>query len=166
MTRPGALVVARHLDGRVTKGYAVSFEPTTEIVLRTEPGGEVVRVPTGELKAVFFVKDLEGDPKREERRAFTDSQLLGKRIWVEFADSEQMAGWSQSFRRGTEGFYLFPADPESNIEMAYVFTHATSSVLVESAAEHAARAFRDRLLRRTGGRISPEDWDRFLRDPH
>lgn len=165
MTAQGALIVARRLDGRLSKGRVMSFEPATEIVVAREDGF-VDRVPAAELKAVFFVKDLKGDPRRDDRRSYRDSQLLGRRIWVEFRDGEPMAGWSQSYRRGCEGFYLFPTDPDSNIEMAWIYSHATRSVLVETAAEAAAHGYAERMRGREFGRIAPEDWDQFLNAPH
>jgi hypothetical protein len=162
MPASGALIVARRLDGRVAKGHAVSFEPASEVVLETEGGGGRIRIPARELKAVFFVKDLKGDPKREDSRSYRDSGLVGRRLWVEFNDGEQMAGWSLSYRRGCQGFYLFPTDPHSNIEMAWVFTRAIRSVLTEGAAEAAAEEWEERIRGRQFGRIAPEDWDQFL----
>lgn len=164
MSAKGALIVARRLDGGLAKGHAVLFEPGAEVVLEAEPGRAEVRVPAADLKAVFFVKDLQGDPTREDGRSYRDSQLLGRRVWVDFADGEQMAGWSLSYRRGCEGFYLFPTDPGSNIEMAWVYAHAVRAVLTESAAEAASREWADQVRGRQFGRISPEDWNQFLDD--
>lgn len=158
----GALVAARYLDGRVTKGRAIDFAANADLTLIASGNDEEVRIPAGELKALFFIKDIEGNPEREERKSFRDSQLLGKRVWVIFHDGEEMAGWSQSFRRGKHGFYLFPTDPRSNIEMAYVFGHATREVLEETAAETASRKYQVRIEQRRGGYISREDWDDFL----
>lgn len=162
MSAKGALIVARRLDGGLAKGHAVSFEPGAEVALEAERGRAEVRIPAADLKAVFFVKDLEGDPRHEDSRSYRDSQPLGRRVWIRFRDGEEIAGWSLSYRRGCEGFYVFPTDQDSNIEMAWVYSHAVRSVLTDNAAEIASREWETRVRGRQFGRIAPEDWDRFL----
>jgi hypothetical protein len=164
MSAKGARIVARRLDGGLAKGHAVAFEPGAEVVLEHEPDGRQVAIAAADLKAVFFVKDLQGDPRYEDSRSYRDSQLLGRRVWVRFQDGEEMAGWSLSYRRGCAGFYVFPSDPQSNIEMAWVYSHAVRSVLTEGAAENASREWTERVRGRQFGRIAPEDWDQFLNE--
>ncbi|HMB68349.1 MAG TPA: hypothetical protein VKU85_03525 [bacterium] len=164
MSAKGAQIVARRLDGGLEKGHAVAFEPGAEVVVETPPDGRQAVIPAADLKAVFFVKDLKGDSRYEDSHSYRDSQLMGRRVWVCFRDGEEMAGWSLSYRRGCEGFYVFPSDPQSNIEMAWVYAHAVRSVLTEGAAETASRDWAERARGKQFGRIAPEDWDQFLND--
>jgi len=52
-----------------------------------------------------------------------------------------MAGWSSSFASPRKGFFVFPADPDSNTEMAYVFRSAIAQMKEGERAEQAAREF-------------------------
>jgi hypothetical protein len=161
MAGQGPLVAARFLDGRVVKGRAVEFEPQRALHVQEEQFPAPVRIPVGALKAVFFIKKLAGDPEHRDRKRYEDSALLGKRVWVEFLDGEEMAGWSHSVSAEGDGFYLFPTDPGSNIEMAYVFRHALRRVLrdgeaLAAAREHAAKTERASVK-------SPEEWSGFVR---
>lgn len=53
---------------------------------------------------------------------------LGKKIQVDFKDGEILVGYSQGFTPNRPGFFVFPADPESNNDRIFVFTAATKAV--------------------------------------
>ena len=62
-------VVVRFSDGRVQKGTTEDFFPNRpSFHLRPLGTSETQDVRCKELKAVFFVKDFAGDPKRHEER--------------------------------------------------------------------------------------------------
>lgn len=88
--------------------------------------GEVREVPLTGLKAVFFVKDFEGDRTYQER---TDLERVGfgKKMQVDFRDGETLIGYSHGFSPGRAGFFLFPADPDSNNDRIYILTAATKA---------------------------------------
>jgi hypothetical protein len=134
----GKLVVARALDGAMHKGRTADFKPgCASFHVRREDGTQV-SVDTAGLKAVFFVKDLEGDPAHREKKRFDRKNRAEKPIWVEFKDGEELAGWSAAVA-GKHGFYFTPTDPDSNLERVYVVRTAIKRILQGPQAEQAAQ---------------------------
>jgi len=72
-------VVARYSDGRVLKGTTTNFstERQSFALQRTEAEGSLETVRLADLKALFFVRDFDGDPRRQDRQDF-DNQPLGR----------------------------------------------------------------------------------------
>ena len=122
-------VVARYRDGRTAKGSTADFLPGREFFHVLSPAGQTVPVRHAELKAVFFVRDLAGDPAHRERNAFEPGQAApGRRIRVVFQDGEVLVGTTQGYQPGRPGFFIVPADPKSNIERCFVIAAATRDV--------------------------------------
>ena len=65
------------------------------------------------------------------------------KIWIEFTDGEQLAGYSNSFGSQKDGFYLFPSDPDSNLVKTYVFRSALRRMAEGDQAEAASKALAD-----------------------
>ena len=64
-------VVAHFTDGKMLKGTTQDFNPNRpSFHIKPVGGGPAVEVRCGLLKAVFFVKNLEGNPKRQDLRGF------------------------------------------------------------------------------------------------
>ena len=129
----GNKVVARYRDGRVVKGFTQDFLPNRQVFhLAPEEGpmaGRPVLVELAALKAVFFVKDLRGDPRRVERMEFDPAKpVIGKKVRVVFSDGEVMLGTTHGYQPGRPGFFLAPADPESNADRCFVVTAATRAI--------------------------------------
>jgi hypothetical protein len=138
----GKLVVVRFLEKRVLKGRIVDFRPDRDFFHVEEEGSAAAtRVEVDGLKAVFFVKTLEGNRDHVEKRAFEERLGTEKKVWIEFTDGERLAGWSNSFASQRAGFYVFPADEDSNMEKAYVFRAAVVRLEEGEAAEAASRAW-------------------------
>jgi hypothetical protein len=115
-------VIARFRDGRVLKGTTINFRPEGahfHILRPDEPYGEGQRVDLKDLKAVFFVRDLEGNPAYRERKEFVNPPGYGRRARIEFADGEEMLGVVHAADQRKPGFFLFPADPASNNERVF-----------------------------------------------
>ena len=72
-----------------------------------------VLVPMAQLKAIFFVRDFEGNPGRVDGQAFAERQP-GRRIEVTFLDDEVLLGSTLGYRPDGLGFFLTPADSEGN----------------------------------------------------
>jgi hypothetical protein len=126
-------VVARFADGQVLKGFTADFVPNKDsfhvAVADAPAGSKPVAVQTNDLKALFFVKDLTGDPKHEERKEFDPARpVAGRKIKVVFKDGETLVGTTQAYQPGRQGFFLVPADPQSNAERLYVVSAATQEV--------------------------------------
>jgi hypothetical protein len=121
-------VVVHFPGGTLLKGVTNNFFPNKErFHLTDKDTGEVREVPFAGLKAVFFVKGFEGDPAYRER---TDVERtgFGKKIQVDFNDGETLIGYSQGFTPGRLGFFVFPADPQSNNDRIFVLSAATKAV--------------------------------------
>lgn len=126
-------VVVRFADGRTVKGTTADFFPAKEafhLSLATVPAGEQpVEVHMKDLKALFFVKDLAGDPQHIEGNEFDSSHLaVERRIRVTFKDGEVLAGTTTGYQPGRPGFFLVPADADSNIERCYVVAASAQEI--------------------------------------
>jgi hypothetical protein len=125
-------VVARFQDGRVLKGVTSDFLPAKDsfhLAIKDASAGSRptdVRVP--DLKAVFFVRDFEGDPAYNDSREFDRPSSSGRKIRVTFKDGEVLVGMTQGYQPGRPGFFVTPADPRSNIERCFVVTAFTQEV--------------------------------------
>jgi hypothetical protein len=123
-------VVARFTDGRVLKGTIHDFAPNKVLfhLEPLEPGLAPMKIPVGALKALFFVKDYEGDPKRKDRVDFDDVANPGRRLIVHFADGEKIAGTTSAFAPDKPGFFMTPADPHANNERIFVIRTAVRRI--------------------------------------
>lgn len=126
-------IVARFADGRLIKGMTADFLPTKDVfhvsVADAPPGAEPVEVQAKDLKALFFVKDHAGDPRHAERNEFDAAHPpAGRRIEVVFDDGEVLVGTTTGYRPERPGFFLVPADPDSNIERCFIVVAATQEI--------------------------------------
>ena len=127
-------IVVRYQDGRIAKGYTGDFLPTKPTfhltVFEAPPGAKTIEVKIAELKAVFFVKDLTGNPERKDVQEFqADKPVVGRKIRVVFGDGETLAGTTQGYDANRPGFFVMPLDPASNNERCFVVTRATKEVV-------------------------------------
>jgi hypothetical protein len=121
-------VVVHFSGGTLLKGVTNDFFPNKDkFHLTDKDTGEVREVSLTGVKAVFFVKDYGGDRTYRER---TDVERagFGKRIQVRFKDGETLIGYSQGFAPNRPGFFVFPADPQSNNDRIFVLNAATKEV--------------------------------------
>ena len=126
-------VVVRYADGRIIKGVTADFFPNKNLfhvsVDDASEGEKPLEINTIELKALFFVKDFEGDPQHEEGNEFdSEHPPAGRRIKVVFKDGEILLGTTTGYQPKRPGFFVVPADTSSNIERCYVITAATQEV--------------------------------------
>lgn len=118
-------VVVHFPGGSVLKGITNNFFPNKDkFHLTDKDTGEVREILLSGLKAVFFVKGFDGDPAYRER-SDVERTGLGKKIQVDFSDGEVLVGYSQGFAPNRPGFFLFPADPQSNNDRVFVVAAAT-----------------------------------------
>ena len=127
-------VVARFADGRLVKGTTADFFPTKDsfhVSEATAPtGSNPVEISTKDLKALFFVKDFAGDRDHVEKNEFDPSRPpSGRRIRVVFKDGEVLVGTTTGYHPERPGFFLVPADANSNIERCYIIIAATREVV-------------------------------------
>jgi hypothetical protein len=112
-----SMVVLRYLDGRSVRGFSNDFSssrmqfhlwPSVDA-----PSSEQMIVPLSRLKAVFFVRDFEGNPTYIEQQTF-EVAPHGRKMEVTFLDGEAIIGSTLSYRPEGSGFFLCPADRRSN----------------------------------------------------
>jgi hypothetical protein len=127
-------VVARYADGRIAKGTTTDFSPARDsfhMHMAATPSEAVslVQIRMRDLKAVYFVKDFEGDRQRIDRNEFDPSRPpISRPIAVTFKDGEVLVGTTTGYQPNRPGFFIEPADTNSNIERCYVVTAATRGV--------------------------------------
>lgn len=127
---PNKLVV-HFKDGHVLKGHSLDFLPNKpSFHLRSTKNPDIVaEIRMEDLKAVFFVKDFTGDPRRTDRKVFDPkARYIGKRLMVKFKDGEVFAGIRQAFNPAFPGFFISPVDTDSNTIRAFVVNSAVQSV--------------------------------------
>jgi hypothetical protein len=116
LNRPNKVVIGC-LDGRRLKGYVSNLSATHDH-FRLFPAENSLHqagtdVEFKAIKAIFFVKDFEGN--RERKDAYdANAKGHGRRLEVTFLDGERITGMTEWYHSQNPGFFLFPADPESN----------------------------------------------------
>jgi hypothetical protein len=137
------LVIVHYLDKKIRKGTTQDFFPNRpSFHLLPADGSKMAEIRCRDLKAVFFVKDLEGNPTREDVRGFIDrpgETQHGKKLAVRFKDGEIICGYSLSYTPGRDGFFLIPADQGSNNLRVYVVTSAAAEIGAGPAADRLAQ---------------------------
>jgi hypothetical protein len=110
-------VVAHFLDHRIVKGQSLDVDPAKPTChVRTLDQG-VVEVKLADLKALFFVRDLAGDPARNDDAVITpdDARVRGAAaIEIEFTDGERLVALTVRFPPAKPFFFVLPADGSSN----------------------------------------------------
>jgi hypothetical protein len=127
-------VVVRFQDGRLLKGSTADFIPNKDLFhlspADAPPGAKPVEVRFVELKALFFVRDFAGKPRPQKDPIEPQPSLpgAGRGIRVMFRDGEILVGTTHGYQPGRLGFFVVPADAESNNERCFVISSATHEV--------------------------------------
>jgi hypothetical protein len=143
-------VVAHFEDGSLLKGTTSDFNVAKpSFHLNPLTGAPGVEVFCRSLKALFFVKDLKGGGSRSPAvKGFEGSTSPGgKKIAVHFHDGELLCGFTLSYIPGREGFFMFPAESDSNNLRIFVANANVQEVCVGTDADDLVR--RIQLERRT-----------------
>jgi len=125
-------VVVRYGDGRVVKGVTQDFFPNKDrfhLSSDTTTSEEPAEVLIRDLKAVFFVRDFDGNPGYNERKEYNNGdKAQGRKVEILFVDGEKLVGSTLGYDPNRLGFFLFPVDPESNNMRVFAVTAAIKSV--------------------------------------
>ena len=112
------LVAAHYSNGKIIKGYTIDFFPNKDrfhVTLVDKPSDKPIEVMVNQLKAVFVVRDLKGNPQYVERKSYMEGQTpYGTPLELTFEDGEVMVGASMGFDLRRQGFFITPADPNNN----------------------------------------------------
>ncbi len=110
-------VVARHADGTVVKGTSMNVDVTKPTIHVRTSDGKMAEVRLADLKALFFVKSLEGDPAHNEAMAAApaDPRARGSHlIEMRFRDGERLVAFANRFPPAGAFFFVVPVDSASN----------------------------------------------------
>ena len=126
-------VVARYANGTVAKGFTQDFFPNKDrfhLIPADQPSGGTIEVFVHRLKAVFMVRDFNGDPQYHERKRYIEGENpSGLKLEVRFGDGEVIVGSTLlGYDPKRQGFFLVPADPKSNNIRVFVVSSAVKSV--------------------------------------
>src|SRR5262245_29340387 len=102
-------VVARFTDGTMLKGTTRDFSPNKpdfHVYAGGDLAAKAVKVPLARLKAVFFVKTLEGNKDHVDAGEAPGQQGQGRRIRVMFKDGENLVGFTVAYAPDRPGFFL------------------------------------------------------------
>jgi hypothetical protein len=126
-------VVVHFRDGRIVKGYAAGVSGTLPsfFIQTLDAPSEEIEVQLAALKAVFFVKDFDGDASHNEKKSFpANATPNGRRIEIALHDGEIMVGALDAYHPEGEGFFFAPADPTSNNIGCFVVASAVKRVSI------------------------------------
>jgi len=126
-------VVAHFQNGRLIKGSTVSILPDRPIChIMTRDRG-MVPVRLSDLKALFVVKDLQGNSAYVDQLAIAsgDGRATGaKRLQITFRDGERLLALAPTYQETRPLFYVLPADANSNNIRILVNRDAVASVTI------------------------------------
>ena len=110
-------VVAHFVDGRLIKGISLDIDPARPTChIKTSVRG-MVEVKLADLKALFFVRDLTGNPGHQEKTVLdpADPRARGTQpIDLTFGDGERIVGLTNRYPPIKPFFFVVPVDLESN----------------------------------------------------
>lgn len=122
------MVVVQTIGGEIIKGITNDFSPHKDFFhLKEQDSGSILEIDIFDLKAVYFVKTYDGDPDHDIHNEL-ERTGMGKRIRVRFRDGEVMVGYTQGYTPNRPGFFLFPADEQSNNSRVYVVSSSTEEI--------------------------------------
>jgi hypothetical protein len=124
-------VVVGYQDGQRLKGFVFNFSPLRELFRlfpeENSPHHLGTDVKLEGVKAIFFVKDFDG--QREHHDAYNlEKSAHGRKLEVIFQDGEIIAGTTEAYNPKKVGFFLFPADPDSNNVRIFVVNRSVQEV--------------------------------------
>jgi hypothetical protein len=131
-------VVARYRDGKIVRGVTHDFGPQKKVfhVSTQEKHGKTVRgkifeVSLSELKAVFFVKSLEGKQSPPSLKGLMEEKSEARglmKVRITFFDGEVLEGTTQGYAPEREGFFIVPLERDSNNLRIFVISRAVKKV--------------------------------------
>lgn len=123
-------IVIRYFSGEIIKKIITDIEIHIDrITIRNALTGQLEHYKTDDLKAVFWVKNLIGDPSRVDRQGFVN-EADPSNIFIEFKDGECQWGNHSGYSNKAYGFYFYPHDPDSNNAKCYIPRDAINYVLL------------------------------------
>lgn len=121
-------IVVRTKQGEAFRGYVKSARWISRSSLRmTTPEDRELTLDFEQLKAIFFVREFEGDKSYFETKLLeSDPEQKGLRVRLRFDDNETMEGVAENSLELLQapGFFFWPADAGANNQLIYVIKSA------------------------------------------
>jgi hypothetical protein len=122
-------VVIRFKDDRILKVSTNDFFANKTQFHVEDVNGDIVEISIEDLKAVFFVKDFIGN--KDHKDTYKDKIAAeGRKISVHFFDGETVLGYTLAYASDRQGFFMVPADLQSNNERIFVVKSATEKIVL------------------------------------
>jgi len=125
-------VVARYANGKIIKGYTLDFFPNKDrfhVAPIDNPSDKPIEVIVDQLKAVFMVRDFNGDPRYIERKGYIEGETpYGTLLEVTFGDGEVLVGSCMAFDLKRQGFFISPSDSKSNNLRVFAVCSAVKTI--------------------------------------
>ncbi len=129
-------VVVHYLDHHLERGYTTDFRPDKplfHLIVKETEKEKSIPIKISNLKAVFFVKELRGKSrtrpvKKKTFEDIEDTNLIGKKVKVEFTDGEVLYGLTMGYSPQRQGFFFTPIDSESNNERIFAVLSAVKNI--------------------------------------
>ena len=119
-------VVARFKDGSLMKGRIHDFSLNKPNFHFETIEGEDRKIDVEQLKAFFWVKDFNGDKNRKD--SYNGKISGGRKVRIRFFDGELMIGHTLCYSSKQTGFFIIPADLESNNLGIFVVKSASERI--------------------------------------
>lgn len=120
-------IIVRFKDGMIMKGNTSDFFPNKVRFHLNRLDGKIEEIDIETLKAVFFVKDFEGN--KDYHKQYEDAiHGAGRKIEIKFTDGESITGYALGYSPDRHGFFMTPADLSSNNERIFVVKSATTHI--------------------------------------
>jgi hypothetical protein len=129
-------IVVHDKSGKILKGTTADFlpkRPVFHLAIGGIHGEEIQKILVDNLKAIFFVKDYDGDKDYNETKDFGDFPASGKKIRAKFKDGETITGYTHSINMDQPGLFLVPVDPKSNNERIFVVFSSLNTLEVDGS---------------------------------
>ena len=118
-------VVVKFKDNKLLKGTTSDFFPNKNQFHLNLPDGEIFEITVEDLKAIYFVKDYDGN--KDRKKSYTDEITgTGRKMKVDFTDGESIIGFTLGYSPERTGFYFTPADAGGNNLRIFVVKSATN----------------------------------------
>ncbi|MBI5119190.1 FHA domain-containing protein [Candidatus Poribacteria bacterium] len=155
--QPFKQIVVKCLDGRILKGTPATWDIESDgfglLPRDALPGStEEIFVPFNDLKAVYFVRDFDGQIGR--KIVSPASQIRGVHMKIQFHDGEEMEGFtSEVYNPYSSRFYFFPADQSGNtISLVVERQHLKSCRALDEQSQSSAETIIDETRKEEGER--------------
>lgn len=121
------MIVVSFKNQTILKGKTNDFLPNKNRFHLEQMDGSITDIVVEDLKAIFFVKDFEGN--KDHKDSYNDIiSNAGRKTRVEFLDGETIYGYTLGYSPERQGFYLTPADLAGNNERIFIVVSATKNV--------------------------------------